>query len=71
MFVTVLFSCIILVACVVLMSVGIILKKGGTFPNTHIGGSKAMAEKGIYCATTQDRIAANRLNIFERINLKK
>lgn len=31
--------------------------KGGKFPNIHIGGSKAMKERGINCATSQDREA--------------
>lgn len=41
----------------VLMSITIILKKNGKFPNSHIGGNKALNDKGIYCATTQDKLA--------------
>ncbi len=41
----------------VLMSIRILLQKNGKFPNTHIGGNKALNEKGIYCATTQDKLA--------------
>jgi hypothetical protein len=29
------------------------------FPNIHIGGNKALKERGISCATSQDREAQN------------
>lgn len=41
----------------VLMSIRILLQKNGKFPNTHIGGNKALNDQGIYCATTQDKLA--------------
>lgn len=47
-------------ACVLLLSVKVLFKKGGKFPNTHIEGNKALAKKGIYCAKTEDRIQHNR-----------
>jgi len=34
----------------------ILLKKGGTFPNTHIGGNKELKKRGISCAQTYDKI---------------
>ncbi|MCA1745373.1 MAG: hypothetical protein LC643_06690 [Bacteroidales bacterium] len=40
-----------------LMSVRILLRKKGQFPNLHIGANKEMAKRGISCATTQDRLA--------------
>lgn len=40
-----------------LMAIRILLKKNGHFPNIHIGGNRDMARRGIFCATTQDRIA--------------
>ncbi|NLB92809.1 MAG: hypothetical protein GX792_05255 [Bacteroidales bacterium] len=33
-----------------------LLKRGGKFPNTHIGGNKFLVDKGIYCAQTTDRL---------------
>jgi len=39
---------------VALLSVGILLKKGGRFPNLHVSGNKALRQKGIHCAQTQD-----------------
>jgi hypothetical protein len=41
----------------VLMSVTILIKKKGQFPNLHIGANKDLAKRGISCATTQDRLA--------------
>ena len=41
----------------VLMAIRILLQKNGKFPNSHIGGNKALNDKGIYCATTQDKLA--------------
>jgi hypothetical protein len=38
------------------LALNIILKKGGKFPNTHVGGNRYLNKKGIYCASTQDRL---------------
>ncbi|MDR1780487.1 MAG: hypothetical protein LBR50_07135 [Tannerella sp.] len=67
MFLTALISLIILAFCIVLMSVGIILKKGGKFPGGHVGDIPALREKGIHCAATQDRMAAAQKTLFERM----
>ena len=42
---------------ILLLGIRIFLKKGGKFPNIHIGGSKVMRDRGISCATSQDRTA--------------
>ncbi len=34
----------------------ILLKKGGKFPNTHVGGNRPLQKQGIHCYQTQDRI---------------
>ncbi|MCY1722963.1 hypothetical protein OU798_21630 [Prolixibacteraceae bacterium Z1-6] len=39
------------------MAIQILLKKGGKFPNTHVGGNKYLKSQGIHCATTQDKLA--------------
>jgi signal-transduction protein with cAMP-binding, CBS, and nucleotidyltransferase domain len=69
MFVTALFSLVILIVCVALMSIRVILKKGGTFPNTHISSNIALKNKGIHCMLTQDRMAVKKKNIFEHIDI--
>ena len=47
---------IVLVALAVAgLSIKIILKKKGQFPNTHISGNKALRNRGITCVQSQDR----------------
>lgn len=63
MFWKVLILSVILMAIIaLLMSVRILLKKNGRFPNIHIGGNKEMAKRGITCATSQDREARKKNN---------
>lgn len=45
---------VIILIAVFLMGFRIFLLKDGKFPNIHIGGSKALRDQGISCATTQD-----------------
>ncbi|NLB25878.1 MAG: hypothetical protein GX820_04210 [Bacteroidales bacterium] len=37
------------------LALNILIKKGGKFPNTHVGGNKYLSCLGIFCAQTQDR----------------
>lgn len=67
MLTTLLLTAIILVICVVLLSVKILLKKGGKFPDTHVGGNKALNKKGIQCAKTQDREDKLQKNLYDRM----
>ena len=46
-----------LLAAVVLLSVSILLKKNGKFPNIHVGSNPAMRKRGIGCVESQDRQA--------------
>ena len=50
-------SAILLFIGILLFGIRIFFIKGGTFPNIHIGGNKALKDKGIGCATSQDRDA--------------
>jgi len=64
-------SVVLLLAGVLLLGLRIFFVKGGEFPNIHIGGSKGLKDKGIACATTQDREARNKvkpINISELID---
>ena len=67
MLTTLLFTVIILVISVVLLSIKVLLKKGGRFPNTHVGGNRALGKKGIHCAKTQDREQAKQKNLYDRV----
>ena len=57
MFKTLLFTLLIIAISVILLSITIIIKKNGKFPNTHVGGNKNMRKRGIKCAQSQDRDA--------------
>jgi hypothetical protein len=67
MIVTILFAAIILMGCIALLSVRMILKKDGRFPDMHVGNHAVLREKGISCARTQDREAAGRKTLAERM----
>ncbi len=54
---TILITVLIVAICMALLSVKILFKKNGRFPNTHVSGSKAMRERGIGCVQSQDREA--------------
>ncbi|MDR1879312.1 MAG: hypothetical protein LBQ78_00055 [Tannerellaceae bacterium] len=65
---TLLTTIIILLICLVLLSVKILFGKDGQFPNTHVGGNRALSEKGISCAQSQCREAMMRKNLEERLS---
>ncbi len=47
--------CVLIIAiCVAFMSVRVIFKKNGRFVKSHVSSSKAMRERGITCAQSQD-----------------
>ena len=47
----------LLVVAMVLLSINIILRKGGTFRSEDVGQNKAMRERGIQCTRAQDKMA--------------
>lgn len=56
MFITMFIIIVILIGLSLIgLGIGMLLKKGGKFPETHIGKSKAMKDRGITCAKTTDR----------------
>lgn len=68
---TLLLGIALLFIAVLLMGVRVFFSKKGEFPNTHIGGSKAMKDRGISCATSQDREASGRESLIERMLKEK
>lgn len=64
---TLLIGIVILFIAVLMMGVRVFFTKKGKFPNTHIGASKAMKDRGIACATSQDRQAAYKESPIEKI----
>ena len=58
---TILFTVLIVAICIALLSIKIILKKNGKFPNIHVGGNREMQKRGIGCVQSQDK-AARKVN---------
>lgn len=50
-------SSLLLFIGILLFGIRVFFVKGGVFPNIHIGGNKALKDKGISCATSQDKEA--------------
>lgn len=68
---TILISVLILVIAILLLGVRVFFTKNGKFPSIHIGGNKAMKEKGISCATSQDREAQKTKKRFDNEKVLK
>ena len=51
----ILITLLIVAICIALLSIKILVKKNGRFPNIHVSGSKAMRQRGIGCVQSQDR----------------
>ena len=54
---TFLTAVILILAAVLLLSVSILLKKNGKFPNIHVGRNPTMRKRGIGCVEAQDKQA--------------
>ncbi len=48
---------VLLSAGMALLAINILLRKNGTFRSQDVGASKAMRDRGIHCARTQDKLA--------------
>ena len=51
---------ILLLIAVILLSVSILIKKNGKFPNIHVGSNPAMRKRHIGCVESQDKQAQKR-----------
>jgi hypothetical protein len=61
---TFIFSLTIVAIALLMLGINVFFRKK-KFPNSHVGSNKALAKKGIKCATTQDREAQqSNLNKF-------
>lgn len=60
---------------ILLLGVQTFFSKRKRFPNTHVGGNKALAKKGIFCVQTQDALERRNLqsgrNNTEEVNEKE
>ena len=61
---------VLLLVAVALLSVNILIKKNGKFPNIHVGSNPAMRKHKIGCVESQDKQAqkSNPLAVSEKSN---
>ena len=64
---TIIISIIVLAIAILLMGVRIFFTKKGSFPNTHISASQAMKDRGITCASAQEREAREYVSPIQEI----
>lgn len=64
---TIIIAVILLFVAILLMGVRIFFTKNGSFPNTHIGGSQAMKDRGISCASSQDAESRVKVSPIEKM----
>jgi hypothetical protein len=66
----VIFLAIILMIMVVAgLALQTLLKKGGKFPNTHVGSNKYLKSKGVTCAQTFDKM--EQAKVRKELNSRK
>lgn len=68
---TVLIGITVLFIAILLMGIKVFFSKKGEFPDLHISNHDAMKQRGISCATSQDREGLKQQNIFEKLNTEK
>lgn len=61
---TILFTLLIVTICILLLGIKVFFVKGGKFPNGHVSGNKALRDRGISCAQSQDREAQKKSLLF-------
>ena len=64
---TIIISIIVLAIAIMLMGIRIFFTKKGSFPNTHISASQAMKDRGITCASSQEREAREYVSPIQEI----
>ena len=57
----ILLSVVIVAITLLGLAVQILVKKGGKFPNTHVGGNKYLKSKGVTCIQTYDKIEQSKV----------
>jgi hypothetical protein len=55
-FKVILLAVVIIVLVIVGLAIQILFKKGGIFPDTHIGSNRYMKDNGVTCAQTFDKM---------------
>lgn len=47
-------SVVVLLLCMAFLSINILLRKNGRFPNTHVSSNRELRRRGINCIQSQD-----------------
>ncbi|MDD2513264.1 MAG: hypothetical protein PHH64_01550 [Proteiniphilum sp.] len=63
----VLIGILVLFIAILLMGIRVFFSRKGEFPSLHIGDCKAMQDKGIHCATSQDAELNRRESPIEKL----
>ncbi len=63
----ILIGIVILFIAVLLMGVRVFFSRKGSFPSLHIGDCRAMQERGIHCATSQDAEMSQKESPIEKL----
>ena len=61
----------IIALCVFFLCIKMILKPGSRFGSTHIGGSKAMRERGIHCVQSMDAMERRESELRTRVSERR
>jgi len=64
---TIIITIIIVGIFFLLLGFSVFFTKKGKFPNIHVEGNKALNEKGITCAKSQDKLSRKQKNLFDII----
>lgn len=67
---TIIVGAILLFIVILLMGIRVFFTKKGEFPDIHISNHQAMKDRGIRCATSQDREARNRIDLLDKIEIR-
>ena len=67
MFVTLLYTLLIIAISLLLLGVRVLFKKDGEFQSQHISGNAYLKEKGIHCVIDQDKEARTRNKAYKTI----
>ncbi|MDR2909806.1 MAG: hypothetical protein LBV47_00345 [Bacteroidales bacterium] len=57
----ILVSIVLIAIAVVGLTVNILVKKKGKFPNTHVSGNEYLKRNGVYCSQIQDRLEQDQI----------
>lgn len=67
----VLLTTIVVGLCIIMLCIGMILKKNGSFPKTHVSQNEELRKRGITCVQSQDYSARHKNNQINQYSNKR